>query len=180
MTMTDYASPSQRRAIEERRARLHRLGCFPITVIVPKPIEPEPEPVQLPEPKPPTPVRVRVIGDYPPIPMPVIHLILNAVSRHFNVSRNDLISPERFKKVIIPRHIAAYLCKHLAQKSFVKIGQEFGGRDHTTIMHACRKIALLRQSNDAVNCDIKEICNALAEKGMDVSALLGKEAEVPA
>ena len=66
--------------------------------------------------------------------------ILKVVSRHFNVGRNDLLSPRRAREVVMPRQIGMYLAKKLTARSLPEIGRRFGGRDHSTVLHAVRKI----------------------------------------
>jgi chromosomal replication initiator protein len=66
--------------------------------------------------------------------------ILKVVSRHFNVGRNDLLSARRAREVVMPRQIGMYLAKKLTARSLPEIGRRFGGRDHSTVLHAVRKI----------------------------------------
>jgi chromosomal replication initiator protein len=66
--------------------------------------------------------------------------ILKVVSKHFNVGRNDLLSARRAREVVVPRQIGMYLAKKLTARSLPEIGRRFGGRDHSTVLHAVRKI----------------------------------------
>jgi chromosomal replication initiator protein len=66
--------------------------------------------------------------------------ILKIVGRHFNVGRTDLLSPRRARAVVMPRQIGMYLAKKLTARSLPEIGRRFGGRDHSTVLHAVRKI----------------------------------------
>ncbi len=66
--------------------------------------------------------------------------ILKVISRHFNVGRNDLLSARRAREVVMPRQIGMYLAKKLTARSLPEIGRRFGGRDHSTVLHAVRKI----------------------------------------
>ncbi|CAD7051919.1 chromosomal replication initiator protein DnaA [Pseudorhizobium endolithicum] len=66
--------------------------------------------------------------------------IQRIVARHYNVSRQELVSNRRTRVVVKPRQIAMYLSKTLTPRSFPEIGRRFGGRDHTTVLHAVRKI----------------------------------------
>ena len=66
--------------------------------------------------------------------------IQEAVSRYFNLKMEDLKSKRRSRDVSFPRQIAMYLCRELTDMSLPKIGDDFGGRDHTTVIHACEKI----------------------------------------
>lgn len=75
--------------------------------------------------------------------------IQRVVSRHFNVSRQELVSNRRTRVIVKPRQIAMYLAKTMTPRSFPEIGRRFGGRDHTTVLHAVRKI------EDLMNKDTK-------------------------
>ena len=66
--------------------------------------------------------------------------IQKIVARHFNVSRNELLSNRRTRTIVRPRQVAMYLSKVLTPRSLPEIGRRFGGRDHTTVLHAVRKI----------------------------------------
>lgn len=67
-------------------------------------------------------------------------VVMDVVSRYFHVSVEDLKSNRRNKEITGPRQIAMYLCRNLLNMTLPQIGQEFGNRDHTTVMHACNKI----------------------------------------
>lgn len=69
-----------------------------------------------------------------------IEEIQTAVARHYRVARADILSARRTANVVMPRQIAMYLCKTLTLRSLPEIGRRFGGRDHTTVLHAVRKI----------------------------------------
>ncbi|MBB4348899.1 chromosomal replication initiator protein [Rhizobium cellulosilyticum] len=66
--------------------------------------------------------------------------IQRVVARHYNVSRQELVSNRRTRVIVKPRQIAMYLAKTMTPRSFPEIGRRFGGRDHTTVLHAVRKI----------------------------------------
>ncbi len=66
--------------------------------------------------------------------------ILRIVAKHYNVTRADLLSQRRTANVVKPRQVAMYLAKTLTLRSLPEIGRRFGGRDHTTVLHAVRKI----------------------------------------
>ena len=74
----------------------------------------------------------------------------------YNVSRADLLSSRRTANVVRPRQVAMYLAKTLTLRSLPEIGRRFGGRDHTTVLHAVRKIEGL-VSNDAMLADEIEV-----------------------
>jgi chromosomal replication initiator protein len=82
--------------------------------------------------------------------------IQRIVARQYNVSRADLLSSRRTANVVRPRQVAMYLAKTLTLRSMPEIGRRFGGRDHTTVLHAVRKIEGL-VSNDAMLADEIEV-----------------------
>lgn len=69
-----------------------------------------------------------------------IEEIQQIVAHHYNLSKNDLLSSRRIRTIVKPRQIAMYLAKSLTPRSLPEIGRRFGGRDHTTVLHAIRKI----------------------------------------
>ncbi len=81
--------------------------------------------------------------------------IQKRVAEHFNVRVGDMHSPRRARAVARPRQVAMYLCKQLTTRSLPEIGRKFGGRDHTTVMHAVRKIDELQQVDAAIGEDVQ-------------------------
>jgi len=73
--------------------------------------------------------------------------IQRVVARHYNVSKADLLSSRRTRTIVRPRQIAMYLAKVLTPRSLPEIGRRFGGRDHTTVLHAVRKIEEMIQGD---------------------------------
>jgi chromosomal replication initiator protein len=82
--------------------------------------------------------------------------IQRIVARQYNVSRSDLLSSRRTANVVRPRQVAMYLAKTLTLRSLPEIGRRFGGRDHTTVLHAVRKIEGL-VGNDTMLADEIEV-----------------------
>jgi len=80
--------------------------------------------------------------------------ILKLVSAHYNVTRADLLSSRRTASVVRPRQIAMYLSKTLTLRSLPEIGRRFGGRDHTTVLHAVRKIEGLIGENPTLREEV--------------------------
>lgn len=74
---------------------------------------------------------------------PQMRTIQEIAARYWNVDRADIVSARRTAKVVRPRQVAMYLAKELTPFSLPQIGRHFGGRDHTTVLHAVRKIAAL-------------------------------------
>ena len=83
--------------------------------------------------------------------------ILRVVSRHYGVSRGDLLSQRRHRSVVWPRQIGMYLAKQLTARSLPEIGRRFGGRDHTTVLHAIRKIDKLLDGNIQLKDEIDDL-----------------------
>jgi chromosomal replication initiator protein len=67
-------------------------------------------------------------------------MIKDVVCNHFGISREELTGPRRPRRVVIPRHIAMYLSYELTDSTLQAIGASFGGRDHTTVVNACKKM----------------------------------------
>jgi chromosomal replication initiator protein len=89
--------------------------------------------------------------------------ILKLVSAHFNVTRADLLSSRRTASVVRPRQIAMYLSKTLTLRSLPEIGRRFGGRDHTTVLHAVRKIEGLIGGDPALKDEISLLKRMLTD-----------------
>ncbi|RJQ53306.1 MAG: chromosomal replication initiator protein DnaA [Actinobacteria bacterium] len=86
------------------------------------------------------------------------------VCRYFGISKVELVGSKRSQKIVYPRQIAMYLTRELTDMSLPKIGEAFGGRDHTTVLHATTKIEkLIRQQRDVYN-QIQELTNAIKQK----------------
>jgi len=81
--------------------------------------------------------------------------IQKLVATHFNVSRADILSSRRTANVVRPRQIAMYLAKVLTLRSLPEIGRRFGGRDHTTVLHAVRKIESLSGTDGTLHEEIE-------------------------
>ncbi|RYC09910.1 chromosomal replication initiator protein DnaA [Ciceribacter ferrooxidans] len=81
--------------------------------------------------------------------------IQRVVARHYNVSRQELVSNRRTRMIVKPRQIAMYLSKTLTPRSFPEIGRRFGGRDHTTVLHAVRKIEELIGADTKLSHEIE-------------------------
>jgi chromosomal replication initiator protein len=89
--------------------------------------------------------------------------IQRIVARQYNVSRADLLSSRRTANVVRPRQVAMYLAKTLTLRSLPEIGRRFGGRDHTTVLHAVRKIENLVHSDTALAEEIELLKRQLQE-----------------
>jgi chromosomal replication initiator protein len=89
--------------------------------------------------------------------------IQRVVARHYNVSRGDLLSSRRTANVVRPRQVAMYLAKTLTLRSLPEIGRRFGGRDHTTVLHAVRKIENLVGNDSSLAEEIESLKRQLQE-----------------
>lgn len=89
--------------------------------------------------------------------------IQKVVAQHYNVSRSDILSARRTASVVRPRQVAMYLSKTLTLRSLPEIGRRFGGRDHTTVLHAVRKIEHLSGQDRALNEEIELLKRRLNE-----------------
>jgi chromosomal replication initiator protein len=92
-----------------------------------------------------------------------IEEIQRIVARQYNVSRADLLSSRRTANVVRPRQVAMYLAKTLTLRSLPEIGRRFGGRDHTTVLHAVRKIENLVNTDNALAEEIEILKRQLQE-----------------
>ncbi len=88
--------------------------------------------------------------------------IQRAVCQHFHLRTSDLTSKDRHKTVAFARHVAMYLCKNRLKCSFPELGRAFGGRDHTTVMSAVRKIGNQREDDPTVRAHLEAIERKLA------------------
>ena len=80
--------------------------------------------------------------------------IQKTVADYYKIRVSDMHSKKRSRAVARPRQVAMALAKELTQLSLPEIGGNFGGRDHTTVLHACRQIAKLRESHPDLNHDV--------------------------
>lgn len=90
-----------------------------------------------------------------------IEEIIRKVADHYNLRVNDILSARRSRNVARPRQVAMYLSKQLTSKSLPEIGRRFGGRDHTTVIHAVKKITELKSSDPAIEEDVELLRRAL-------------------
>ncbi len=93
-----------------------------------------------------------------------IEEIQRIVSRHYNVSRNELLSNRRTRVIVKPRQVAMYLSKMLTPRSLPEIGRRFGGRDHTTVLHAVRKIEGLTETDTSLAQEIELLKRLIQEQ----------------
>jgi chromosomal replication initiator protein len=91
-------------------------------------------------------------------------LILAQTAAYFGLTIDDLCGVSRSRLLVTARQIAMYLCRELTELSLPKIGQQFGGRDHTTVMHAERKIRQLMAERRAIFNQVTELTNRIKQQ----------------
>ncbi|GAA5111890.1 chromosomal replication initiator protein DnaA [Orbus sasakiae] len=91
-----------------------------------------------------------------------IENIQKTVAEYYKIKVSDLLSKRRSRSVARPRQVAMALAKELTNKSLPEIGDGFGGRDHTTVLHACRKIAELREESNDIKEDYSNLIRTLS------------------
>jgi len=182
MTMRCAATPMQLAINDARRARLQRLGAravpdrgidlkresvlpvptLPVLRVLPVPPVPPVKVLKI-VPRPPPPPTVLLPSLEPlagPMP-PSVELIIHRVSQYYGVRVIDIKSERRTANVVWPRHVAMYLAKALTLRSMPDIGRRFGGRDHTTVLHAIRRIARLMTDDAVVRATVEALENEL-------------------
>ena len=87
--------------------------------------------------------------------------IQEEVAKYYHIQLKDLKGKKRVKSIVVPRQIAMYLARELTDSSLPKIGAEFGGKDHTTVIHAHEKIQQLMESSVSMQNEVSEIKNFL-------------------
>ncbi|MER2534175.1 MAG: chromosomal replication initiator protein DnaA, partial [Rhizobiaceae bacterium] len=90
--------------------------------------------------------------------------IQRIVSRHYNVSKTELLSNRRTRTIVKPRQIAMYLAKVMTPRSLPEIGRRFGGRDHTTVLHAVRKIEDLCGSDNTLAQELELLRRLISDQ----------------
>lgn len=92
-----------------------------------------------------------------------VEQIQKVVATYYNIKRSDLLAPRRTRTVARPRQIAMYLAREFTSHSLLEIGTQFNGRDHSTVLHACRKVAELRQKFADVDEDCANLTRQLSK-----------------
>lgn len=98
----------------------------------------------------------------PPRPKKItIESIQKTVSKYYGLEVSELLSKKRNKQLVHPRQIAMYLCRRLTDASYPQIGEQFGGRDHTTVIHANEKVERDIQTDGELAAAIEELCKKI-------------------
>jgi chromosomal replication initiator protein len=87
--------------------------------------------------------------------------IQKSVSEHYKIRQTEMVSARRAREVARPRQVAMYLAKQLTPRSLPEIGRKFGGRDHTTVIHAIRQIEKLRTLDTEIDTDVRTLLHQL-------------------
>lgn len=93
-----------------------------------------------------------------------LRLIINECSKYFGVSAADITGNSRLRQIVYPRQVAMYLARELTDVSLPKIGEDFGGRDHTTVMHSVGKITAAMKKNQETKAQVQELINRIKQK----------------
>ena len=92
-----------------------------------------------------------------------IEQIQMVVANHYGIKVTDMKSRKRTKKIAFPRQVAMYLSRELTDSSLPQIGSEFGGRDHTTVIHACDKIQSAIKMDPALQVTVRELIDTIRQ-----------------
>ncbi len=90
--------------------------------------------------------------------------IQDVVSNYFKIDKRDMVSAKKSNDIAYPRQIAMYLCRTVGQMSFPRIGNDFGGRDHTTVMHAYKKIEKEIKENTNTKLIVESVKTIITNK----------------
>jgi chromosomal replication initiator protein len=108
---------------------------------------------------------------YPPPRMsaPTIARIQSVVASHYGISVAELVSTGRTTRVAWPRHVAIHLARELTSDSLPAIGRAFGGRNHATVLHACKRVSERLRTDPDVNSELAELAKGAGVQGPDRS-----------
>ena len=87
--------------------------------------------------------------------------IQRTVAEYYKLKLSDLLSRRRSRSIARPRQLAMALAKELTNHSLPEIGEAFGGKDHTTVLHACRKVKELEETDNDIREDLKNLLRLL-------------------
>jgi len=89
--------------------------------------------------------------------------IIDVVTRHFDVRVTDLQSKRRSQSIMVPRQICMYLARSMTKHSLEEIGGHLGGRDHTTVMHACNRITQAKEADPKMQAILAELTKQITQ-----------------
>ena len=90
--------------------------------------------------------------------------VMDAVATYYSVTVDDLKGPRRSRDVAVPRQIAMYISREIVGAPLTMIGEAFGGRDHSTVNHACQKMAQDKKASSALTTLISDLTQQLQER----------------
>lgn len=105
--------------------------------------------------------KIALVDFLPDVGTPDSGQILKTVAQAFNLSQEELLSRNRSKSIALPRQVAMYLLREIGNESLPQIGETLGGRDHTTVMYACEKVADLIERDDHFRRQVFQIRDQL-------------------
>ncbi len=94
-----------------------------------------------------------------------VDIIQRVVADYFNLSPNELKGKKRTRQVAFPRQMAMYISREVTEASMTDVGLEFGGRDHTTVMHACQRISSRMRTDPTIEDIIQTLIRRIREEG---------------
>lgn len=92
---------------------------------------------------------------------PTVETIQNLVSDYYKIEKADLTGSSRSRALVHGRHVAMYLCRELTNETLISIGSKFGGRDHSTVLHSCRKIESKIRESSSVLEEVRELTSTI-------------------
>jgi chromosomal replication initiator protein len=92
-----------------------------------------------------------------------IEIIQRVIADYFSLSYNDLKGKKRTQNIVFPRQLAMYIAREITEYSTTELGLEFGGRDHTTVMHACQKIEDRLKADPTLDSTIQTIIRMIKD-----------------
>ena len=95
---------------------------------------------------------------------PAIQSIIDTVTQYYDIKLTDLLSKRRHKSIALPRQVCMWLARRHTRFSLEEIGGYFGGRDHTTVMHAVRQITSKRENDPSLANDVERIERSLLDE----------------
>ncbi len=141
-------------------ALLHEHHCYDVKVPVTAPVESTPI-VLLPTEK-----TIEAIFDA----NPSIRIIVEEVAKFYNLTLNMIRADRRSNEIVRPRHVAIWLCRELTTHSFPTIGNQLGGRDHTTCINACRRVDQRLEREERLKDEIQIIKMRIMDRLMERAA----------
>lgn len=168
------STPGQLAESERRKERLQRIQSSAFHYVAPQPIEPVKIEIEDHQPEQ-TSIEVRAcngqivivtqdqiaearaIFERATSNIVTVEKIQRAVCARFGIKRSDMLSVRRTKDLVVPRQVAMYLAKTLTLKSLPEIGRRFCGKDHTTVLHAVRKMQALVNRDDTIRSVVDDL-----------------------